>query len=267
MEPVRKEPPLNSPMSPADRVAEMGAVHNRARQLVARFGKYYPSTCGKKSWDLVETMVELCFFANPLQPVDYWRRALKKLTPRRRFALYYLYDKSQGGVTPEEVAGALELSPVTIYRWIQEPIFAYILQTLTLGYSKRVLEPLVYEVVVEGLNRRYVEDQHNKDTGELITKAGTRIFDGVTASLVREAKGLLGLATDVTKSTTPQVTPEEEARQKKQLAEFMTQNPEIVHALRSTVGNVEKELPKTDVKEVTAVDCDGTLKESDAVQP
>ena len=228
---------------------QLSALQARVTELVEQYGKPWPTKfTPAKGAKLADKLAEICHVANPLVSVEQFRNALLEMKPRQLFALKYLADKSQG-ITTDDVGVIIGITHARVLQWAQDPKFAYLLETLTLGFNQRVLRPLIMDVIVDGLRRRYAYDVHDKETGEVLFKAGTRIHDAVMIGYIREGKGFIGVATDVTEEKKTQ-TPADIRKQDRELREFLRENPELPALLDKTAEST-----------ITAIAPDGTPRE------
>jgi hypothetical protein len=242
---------MAQPPAPKLSLAEQAALKDRAAKLAERFGSIAGRDNLHKAKKMVDDLAERCNLGNPMVTVEKFKTGLKLLTAKQLIALRLLADRSMG-CDETDIASMLELTPKKVLGWTQNNVFAFLLTCLSTGYNLAVLRPLVVEVLVEGLNRR---------EPDVDGKPGKRIFDTVTGTLVREAKSMLGIATDVNQNVAPQLSPEEIKKQDKAAAEFLRNNPIARAALANSVGAVEQAAPKGFGNAV--VDSDGQLKDGD----
>lgn len=217
-----------------------------ATELAERYGKPWPSKFTPKTGArMADKLAEICHVANPLVAVETFRNALLEMKPRQLYALKYLSDKSQG-ITTDDVGVIVGITHARVLQWVQDSKFAYLLETLTLGYNQRVMKPLIMDVIVDGLRRKYPYDVHDKETGEVLYKAGSRMHDAVMIGYIREGKGFIGVATDVTEEKKAP-TPAEIRKQERELRDFLKDNPELPALLDKTADST-----------ITAIAPDGT---------
>lgn len=224
----------------------------QAVEIVGRLA--IPHRAGKRALTLIEDMAKTCNKANPTVTVEAFKQELLKLNKGRRWiALRLLADRNLGA-SNDIIAVILRINRKQLLTWCQEPTFAYLLRTLTTGYNKSLLEPKLFDVVLGGLDRKYVANLHDKETGELLHSKGEPIYDAVTVGFLREGKSMAGMATEVSAEAAPPITPEEEQRQKREMAKFLRDHPEVRRVVNKA-HEVEEHLP-----EDLAVDAAGELK-------
>lgn len=254
----------SAPFEPID-YGDPAAVEERTKRMWEQFGKFFVSRKKGSFAPIYNDVAEKCHACNPMISTEQFLKELLDYSPRRLYTLRFLADTSTG-MSINDVSIYLNLAPKVIKQWLRDPKYTFLLDTLTTGYRLGLIKPLIVEVIVEGLNRRYQTDVYcetsdSSGKGAAIThKQGERIFDSVTVGLIKEGKALIGEATDVTKDVTlpGKVDAKEDARK----AAELLKNPEIMRVMKK-VAQVEKELP--DEVKVAAVAADGELMKDDDV--
>jgi hypothetical protein len=221
-----------------------------------------PSGQFYKAKKMIDSLVGICVVANPLVSAERWRMAFNTLSARAIIALRMMADANMRLESNADYAKILRVKGKTIENvWLKNDTFCYLLETLTVGFNKRKLPPLMMEVIVNGLDRRYPADITNKETGEKLHCKGDRVYDSTTVGLLREAKTFIGVATEINANQADMSEAEKRA-QDKDLKRLLDENPELAR-LAAVVKQVEAEAPKKKSTSPTAVASDGSLTEED----
>jgi hypothetical protein len=236
---------------------EQAQLRAEAVKLADRFEVEYNKTRTVNKGAVANDLAKLCYLGDPTIELGDYASKLKLMTLRQLLALRLLSNRDEVDMLDWDLARELGVLPKYVLQWSQDVVFAFLLKKLALGYNLSALKPLVVEVLVETLDRRYVADIHDKDTGEKLHYRGERILDGTTVSAIKEAKGFFGVATEVNEQKA--LSPEETKEQDKSALSFAKQNPELVAMLRRKVLDAEKSMPQ-EVGAGAAVTENGELK-------
>lgn len=228
---------LCSPVINKQDEAELKA---KAAEIVQRLAIPVKGGQAKAAKNMLDDMAAKCNVGNALVSVEKFRQGLAKLKPKQVLALRLLADRDLGA-NNGTVMIILGLNSKMLMQWSQEPIFAYLLRALTLGYRLNQMKPLIVEVIVEGLNRTYPNDIHDKDTGEVLHKAGERIHDGVTLGYVKEGKAFCGVAELTSEVAAPDAA--DAKKQENEMEEFLLRHPEVRKTLVNSIKAAEDSAP------------------------
>jgi hypothetical protein len=238
------------------------AVKARKARLIELFGK--SRRAGRKRMESFKReMAEKCHKANPTISSDRFFREMENFGFTRIVSLRFLAD-DHAGLSVHDIALHLGVQARTITTWLNEPKFAFLLENLTTAYRLGILKPLIVEVIVEGLNRRYQTDVYceTSDTsgkGAAITHAkGDRIFDSVTVGLLKEAKGFCDIPTEVNRNIDDKdLSKEEKEQEARERAEILN-DPVLCRTLKRAAEQVEAEIPPETIKQLEQEAVTGT---------